>query len=178
MLFIFFLSSRGRHTRLRRDWSSDVCSSDLNNYSIQSFMNSVSVNGTLNRFNYLASFGHQFTDGLSAISNGTEADVFSSINGNLKLGYQFSEAFKTTVYGNFDKIKADFDDGFAFADADNVLETDQYRLGISSEYKYNNGSIIVNAAYNNVEREIASSFPSQFNSESFVVDVLYRKSVV
>ena len=25
----FFFSSRGRHTRLRRDWSSDVCSSDL-----------------------------------------------------------------------------------------------------------------------------------------------------
>ena len=88
-----------------------------NNYSIQSFMNSVSVNGTLNRFNYLASFGHQFTDGLSAISNGTEADVFSSINGNLKIGYRFSEAFKTTVYTSFDKIKADFDDGFAFPKA-------------------------------------------------------------
>src|SRR5690606_40392172 len=25
----FFLSSRGRHTRFSRDWSSDVCSSDL-----------------------------------------------------------------------------------------------------------------------------------------------------
>ena len=27
--FCFFFSSRRRHTRLRRDWSSDVCSSDL-----------------------------------------------------------------------------------------------------------------------------------------------------
>src|SRR5690606_40558521 len=27
---IFFLSSRRRHTRFSRDWSSDVCSSDLN----------------------------------------------------------------------------------------------------------------------------------------------------
>src|SRR5690606_39506371 len=25
----FFFSSRGRHTRVSRDWSSDVCSSDL-----------------------------------------------------------------------------------------------------------------------------------------------------
>src|SRR5699024_11866456 len=25
----FFFSSRGRHTRSKRDWSSDVCSSDL-----------------------------------------------------------------------------------------------------------------------------------------------------
>src|SRR5690606_42068541 len=27
---IFFFSSRRRHTRFSRDWSSDVCSSDLN----------------------------------------------------------------------------------------------------------------------------------------------------
>src|SRR6266511_3567958 len=29
MVFIFFFSSRRRHTRFSRDWSSDVCSSDL-----------------------------------------------------------------------------------------------------------------------------------------------------
>src|SRR5256885_5605653 len=29
MAFIFFFSSRRRHTRLQGDWSSDVCSSDL-----------------------------------------------------------------------------------------------------------------------------------------------------
>ena len=28
-VWMFFFSSRRRHTRLRRDWSSDVCSSDL-----------------------------------------------------------------------------------------------------------------------------------------------------
>src|SRR2546422_11218143 len=29
--FFFFFSSRRRHTRCSRDWSSDVCSSDLDN---------------------------------------------------------------------------------------------------------------------------------------------------
>src|SRR3989454_11448788 len=29
-VFFFFFSSRRRHTRLQGDWSSDVCSSDLN----------------------------------------------------------------------------------------------------------------------------------------------------
>src|SRR5690606_40836293 len=29
--FYFFFSSRRRHTRFSRDWSSDVCSSDLQN---------------------------------------------------------------------------------------------------------------------------------------------------
>src|SRR2546422_8245080 len=29
LIFFFFFSSRRRHTRCSRDWSSDVCSSDL-----------------------------------------------------------------------------------------------------------------------------------------------------
>src|SRR6266513_5068957 len=33
-LLIFFFSSRRRHTRSKRDWSSDVCSSDLRDTAI------------------------------------------------------------------------------------------------------------------------------------------------
>src|SRR3712207_9351529 len=33
MCFLFFFSSRRRHTRYWRDWSSDVCSSDLEKVS-------------------------------------------------------------------------------------------------------------------------------------------------
>src|SRR5206468_8420428 len=39
-LFFFFFSSRRRHTRSDRDWSSDVCSSDLA-YQIYLLMNSM-----------------------------------------------------------------------------------------------------------------------------------------
>src|SRR5256884_6127428 len=34
---VFFFSSRRRHTRCSRDWSSDVCSSDLGNDKMQRF---------------------------------------------------------------------------------------------------------------------------------------------
>src|SRR5690349_24232169 len=34
MIFFFFFSSRRRHTRSLRDWSSDVCSSDLTAISL------------------------------------------------------------------------------------------------------------------------------------------------
>lgn len=145
-----------------------------NDYEIENFNNSVLVNGTLNKFHYLASFGHQYTNGLSAVSNGTEVDAFNSINGNLKLGYNFSEAFITSIYGSFDKIKADFDDGFLFEDADNRLTADQFRIGIAQEYNYNNGSITLNTAYNTIERDIASGFPSQFKSNGLVIDA-YNK---
>src|SRR2546422_6984167 len=36
---IFFFSSRRRHTRCSRDWSSDVCSSDLPDYFAKKFRN-------------------------------------------------------------------------------------------------------------------------------------------
>src|SRR5438105_10348550 len=35
-LFFFFFSSRRRHTRSTRDWSSDVCSSDLSRTGLNS----------------------------------------------------------------------------------------------------------------------------------------------
>src|SRR5438067_9814573 len=35
-IFVFFFSSRRRHTRSKRDWSSDVCSSDLEAYQRRS----------------------------------------------------------------------------------------------------------------------------------------------
>jgi len=143
------------------------------NYAIENFLNSVSLNGTLSKFNYLASFGHQYTNGLSAVSNGTESDAFQSINGNLKLGYQFSEKVTVNAYASFDKFDAAFDD-FDYTDADNLSETNQYRLGVSSEIKYTKGSVSINASYNNVERDIESSFPSQFNAESYFIDAFNR----
>ena len=52
-------------------------------YNAKDFRNSVSVNGTLNKFSYLASFGNQFTNGLSSLSSGIEPDkdAFNAING-------------------------------------------------------------------------------------------------
>src|SRR5436309_9410460 len=37
-LCFFFFSSRRRHTRFSRDWSSDVCSSDLPGFPARSFV--------------------------------------------------------------------------------------------------------------------------------------------
>jgi vitamin B12 transporter len=149
-------------------------SQEDSDYAIENFLNSVSLDGTVGKFSYLASFSHQFTNGLSAVSAGEDEDVFSTHNGYLKLGYQFSERFTFNTYTSFDKFKAEFDDGFTFSDADNLSRTSQYRIGISPEFSYNNGSIIMNAAYNNIEREIQSSFPTQFKAESFVADMYNR----
>src|SRR5699024_12222567 len=43
-LFFFFFSSRRRHTRSKRDWSSDVCSSDLYDLSLVFFKRATRAN--------------------------------------------------------------------------------------------------------------------------------------
>jgi vitamin B12 transporter len=149
-------------------------SSNESNYAIEDFRNSVSLNGSLGKFNYLASFGQQFTDGLSAISNGTESDPFNSYNGNFKLGYKFNNTFNLNTYASFDRFTTDFDDSFNRVDTDDFSRSKQYRFGISPELKYSKGSLTVNAAFNSVDRSIESSFPSAFNSESIVVDAFNR----
>jgi vitamin B12 transporter len=149
-------------------------SSNESNYAIEDFRNSVSLNGSFGKFNYLASFGQQFTDGLSAISNGTESDPFNSYNGNFKLGYKFNNTFNLNTYASFDRFTTDFDDSFNRVDTDDFSRSKQYRFGISPELKYSKGSLTVNAAFNSVERSIESSFPSAFNSESIVVDAFNR----
>ncbi|MCF8274330.1 MAG: TonB-dependent receptor [Flavobacteriaceae bacterium] len=144
-------------------------------FNAQDFRNSVSVNGTLNKFSYLASFGNQYTNGLSSLSSiETDTDAFNTINGNLKLGYKFSNAFKMNLYGSFDDFKADFDDTYSGYEIDDVSKTNQYRIGVSPEFKYKNGNITLNAAYNNTKRDISSSYPAIYKSESFVGDIFNR----
>src|SRR2546428_5857070 len=45
--FFFFFSSRRRHTRSDRDWSSDVCSSDLNAIARTRAPSTVAVGATI-----------------------------------------------------------------------------------------------------------------------------------
>jgi vitamin B12 transporter len=148
--------------------------SDDNGYGLEFFQNSVSFNGSLEKLNYLMSFGNTYSDGFSAIASGTEKDAYNAINTNLKLGYRFSDNFNLTLYGGHDKFKADFDDSFSFSDADNLLISEQQRVGLSSKFKYTNGSLNVNATYNDIERETESSSPSIFASNNYGFDVFNK----
>ena len=151
-------------------------SQDKPAYNIEDFRNSVSVNGTLNKFSYLASFGNQYTGGLSSLSGGIEPDkdVYNAINGHIKMRYQFSETFKINLYGSFDDFKADFDDTYSESEIEDISKTNQYRFGLSPEFKYKKGSITLNAAYNNTNREISSSYPAVYKAESVLADLFNR----
>jgi len=149
------------------------------NYNGASFTNQVSVNGTLNKFNYLASFGNRFADGLSAAKSETpEKDPFSRFNTNIKLGYTFSDAFEIAAYASLDKFKTDIDGfpppTFAFSDTDDTYVSEQQRVGIAPKYTYKNGSFQINAAYTRIDRETVSAFSSIHEADSYVIDAFNK----
>ncbi len=148
-------------------------SADDQEYNASDFTNTVTVQAKVDKLSILASGGHQFTDGLSA-ALGEEPDAFSRLDGNVKVGYQFSDAFQVTASAFYNKIDAEFDNGFPIEDADFSFDSEQSRFGVASSYAYNNGSINVNAVFNQVTRSFQSSFPSAFDSESFVLDVFNK----
>jgi vitamin B12 transporter len=142
-------------------------------YTISDVTNTITIKAKQNKFSILASGGHQFTDGLSA-AIGTEKDALSRIDGNMKLGYEFSKRFSITASAFYNKLKSDFDNGFPIEDADFSFNSEQSRFGLSSVYHYGKGSITVNAAFNQITREIVSNFPTSFDSESVVLDVFNK----
>ena len=149
-------------------------SSDDSNANIADFNNSIQISGTTNRLSYNSSFAHQYLDGLSAVSNGTERDAFSKTNANLQLGYRATDNFSISAYANHDRYTAEFDNSFPVEDADFSSRSKQYRIGISPKLTYKNGSLTMNAAYNNIEREFFSNFPNTFTGKSIILDAFNK----
>src|SRR3989475_8281383 len=58
----FFFSSRRRHTRFDCDWSSDVCSSDLGEAALSTWLYAIATSVTLNGLRKLKRFRQRETD--------------------------------------------------------------------------------------------------------------------
>src|SRR5699024_795694 len=94
--FIFFFSSRRRHTRSKRDWSSDVCSSDLCRRLLRYVCSLVYSCRTFNSFNRLmpvimvknGTTGNEYV-GSSADTTFRCSSVYSAVHLDLKCGTAF-----------------------------------------------------------------------------------------
>ena len=149
------------------------------NYNASSFTNQVSVNGSVDKLSYLASFGNRYVDGLSAFkSENPEKDPFSRYNINTKIGYEFNKTFNIDAFFSFDKFKADIDGfpepSFTFADTQDAYISQQIRFGIAPKVTYKKGSFHIHAAYSKINRETISNFSSEHNGESLVIDAFNK----
>src|SRR5699024_11720741 len=72
--FYFFFSSRRRHTRSKRDWSSDVCSSDLD-YFMQLQADILGINVERHSTEQVTSLGIAYLAGLAVGYWEDEAEI-------------------------------------------------------------------------------------------------------
>ena len=145
------------------------------NYDLADFTNSVAFSGTLNKFTYRTAFNQHLSDGLSAvISDINEKDTFSKQGVDVNFGYKFNPVFSLNVFGNITETNSEidgYDSNFNLADTPDEFNSKQSRIGLLSTFKYLKGSIRLNAAYSEYDREFISSFPSTFTSENFILDI-------
>ncbi|WP_285653831.1 TonB-dependent siderophore receptor [Allomuricauda sp. NBRC 101325] len=150
--------------------------SEDQNYNFGSISNAVNVNGTLNKFNYAVDFSNRYKSGLSAaVTPANEEDVFSHYSTNVRLGYQITNHFEVSVYGNQTKYNTEYD--ASNADANNLGKSEQQRAGLSSSYTYGKGSVHVNTAFTDYETNSSDTWgESTTEGKNWVLD-LYNKYV-
>jgi vitamin B12 transporter len=129
--------------------------------SLEDYNQGFSVNGNVEKVNYLVSLNSAETRGMSQIAPPNEntvyeEDPFSRINYLTKLGYKATDKLTLDFFGSYDKIENDYDASFDNTGTNdtplNHLSTKQYRLGFIPKYKYNKGEFILNTSFNNIER--------------------------
>jgi len=128
----------------------------------------ISINGTVDKFSYLTSFNTSKIDGLSEALNSNsgvkfENDALKATNTFVRIGFAFNDKFNIQLFNNYDKDTYDYDAG-ANADSDiNNGENKQVRFGITSNFNYIKGSLLLTASYNKIDR-MFDSFNSWANT--------------
>lgn len=145
------------------------------NYNIAQFDNSVGLSGKFSKFDYQVNFSSRESDNMSSIKSEDENEIlednpFSKYNVYARVGYTISDKLKFYFYGNYDDFTSSFDDAFNFVDANNLLESEQFRTGSHWVATYKNGSFIFSDSYSELKREIVSDFPSRFDSKVYAFD--------
>ena len=125
------------------------------------FNQGFSINGSSNKLTYFAALNSTETKGISQIAppNSTihyEEDPFSRLNYLAKIGYKATNQLTLDFFGNYDKIKNDYDGGFdntGTSDTNlNKTSSKQFRLGFSPKYKYEKGEFVLNSSFNKLVR--------------------------
>src|SRR3712207_9503083 len=98
-MMMFFFSSRRRHTRYWRDWSSDVCSSDLAPAPAPEPYRITTLHPRT--YNEARQIGESFRDGMPVIMNLTEMD-----DADAKRLVDFAAGLSFGLRGSIERVTA------------------------------------------------------------------------
>ncbi|MDT0552043.1 TonB-dependent receptor plug domain-containing protein [Urechidicola vernalis] len=129
--------------------------------SLENLEQNLSMNGSLDKFNYLLSFSLKKEDGISAANDKNspipfETDAFLSENALMKLGYKVSDDLSIGFFGNFNSYDYDYDGGAYFDSSINNGTESNIQFGLTSDYKYKKGNLKLTVSSSDLDREFDS----------------------
>lgn len=149
-------------------------------YKLNTATVGANINGTVNKLNYFAAVSTENTKGMSAKRSDDDAvkfedDPYTRENASLRLGYKFSDAFNVGTFVNYNQFDNQFDNSFGAPDGFNEASSENVQFGLTSQYTYNKGSVVLNSSIAKTDRESGNATSeSTYASNSIVID-LYNK---
>ena len=113
------------------------------------------------------------TNGMSAISTGSEIDNFSKYNFNLNLSNR-DGPIEWFVILNKSQIKNGYDNSFPIEDANFIGLSFLESLSSRFKYQYGKGEISLTAGLQNTSREYRDNYPLTFNSINKSAEILNK----
>jgi vitamin B12 transporter len=137
------------------------------------FSSNLGFNKDLNLFKFGFNLSTLNTNGMSAISTGSEIDNFSKYNFNLNLSNQ-DGPIQWFVILNKSQIKNGYDNSFPIEDANFIGLSFLESLSSRFKYQYGKGEISLTAGYQNTSREYRDSYPLTLNSINKSAEILNK----
>ena len=113
------------------------------------------------------------TNGMSAISTGSEIDNFSKYNFNLNLSSK-EGPIEWYVILNKSQIKNGYDNSFPIEDANFIGLSFLESLNSRFKYQYGKGEISITAGFQNTSREYRDNYPLTFKSANKSAEILNK----
>jgi vitamin B12 transporter len=131
---------------------------DTDKTSGQEITQGFRVSGNSGKFSHNTALNNYIIKGLSeARGENFENDRSNVTNISQKFGYS-TDKFQVEAFANYDRLKNTFDGGALADDLLNNGLSEQFRTGITSKYKYNNGEVNLVTGFANLERVSNNSF--------------------
>ena len=137
------------------------------------FSTNLGFNTDLSLFKLGFSLSTLNTNGMSAISKGSEIDNFSKYNLNLNLSSK-EAPLEWYVTLNKSQIKNGYDNSFPIEDANFIGLSFLELLSSRFKYKYSKGEISLTAAFQNTSREYRDNYPLTFKSINKSAEILNK----
>lgn len=159
---------------IKKTWGTEQAANEPLN-SVNSGNHNISLTGTTAGIGFQASYAERYSDGLSAVKDGT-TDAFNLTNLNVGFSGKINEAVKWQLKWSSDWVNSDIDSGYPIEDADYKYGTSLNHYSLNTSYAYENGSLNLNAGFQDNDREYESPFTYGYESDNLNVD-LYNKYI-